>query len=316
MGTDDPDGFPPTAKGPCARYASARSRSTRARSPTSSSRASSTRPATSPRRSASAGRSCSTGLLRGELRRHAARSRRAPWWLPVVRRVAGAARRGRQLDLDDAADHPVVHVSWNDARRTARGRARACRRRRSGSTPRAAASSRRRYPWGDELTPGGRAHAATSGRALSRRRTPPTTATSARRRSTLPAERLRAVQHGRQRLGVVCDWFHRRHCRGRRPTARGRGEGDSRRFVPVPRIVLQPLPRRRANEQHAGEHDRPHRIPMCGVPMTDTSSPIVFRELSVRRGHRGPTSRLRAPSAASPAAARICTTTTATSTGS
>jgi len=38
----------------------------------------------------------------------------APWW----RQVEGADRRhpdGRQSDLGGRTDHPVVHVSWNDA---------------------------------------------------------------------------------------------------------------------------------------------------------------------------------------------------------
>ena len=71
-------------------------------------------------------------------------------------RRLGATRRARSPDLDERADHPVVHVSWNDARGVLRlGAARACRRRPSGSTPPAAGSSRRRFPWGDELEPGG-----------------------------------------------------------------------------------------------------------------------------------------------------------------
>ena len=77
------------------------------------------------------------------------------WW----RQVEGADWRhpdGPQSDLDGRADHPVVHVSWNDARRSARGVARACRRRRSGSSPPGVACRGMAFPWGDELEPDGR----------------------------------------------------------------------------------------------------------------------------------------------------------------
>ena len=69
----------------------------------------------------------------------------------VRRRLAPALRPG-QFDrgLDD---HPVVHVAYRDAEAYARGPARSCRPRPSGSTPRAAASTGAEFAWGDEFTP-------------------------------------------------------------------------------------------------------------------------------------------------------------------
>jgi sulfatase modifying factor 1 len=79
----------------------------------------------------------------------------APWW----RQVRGATWRhpeGPASDLGDRFDHPVVHVSWIDARAFCRWAGGRLPSEIEWEYAARGGLEQCRYPWGDDLTPGGK----------------------------------------------------------------------------------------------------------------------------------------------------------------
>ena len=190
----------------------------------------------------------------------------APWWC----KVPGADWRhpeGPGSHVDDRQDHPVVHVSWNDAAAYAAWAGRSLVTEAQWEYAARGGLEQKLYPWGDDLTPGGKHRCNIWQGEFPRVDTAEDGFAGACAVDSFPPNGFGLYSMTGNVWEWCADWFQKAfNAQPRHDPAgpeHGRVEGDEGWFVSLPCFLLQSLSRGRAYFQHTRQRRVEHRFSLC-----------------------------------------------------